>query len=294
CFSVFLFFFSSRRRHTRFSRDWSSDVCSSDLLQTTMEPFVLLRQQDEHLLGRVQIIDLFDVGHDLQKARSRSHGKIFFGQWIRAYAKASDEVAPFEKQLELAALEHELFVPRPAPELRELPSLEPLGVHTQTRAIEQQHLRMRPTAIREQEQRTAEWVEAHVVAHDPCESLEALPHVDGLAERIDLCRAEFADYRTSRASTTRSASVSPRTRIPEGRIAVNRLGSGSSLGSGTSSTISPLRAHIGALGLRRPSQFQRLACLISRASARDVTVPPAARHRSANATTSARICFEKM
>src|SRR5690606_26697634 len=28
---VFWFFFSSRRRHTRFSRDWSSDVCSSDL-----------------------------------------------------------------------------------------------------------------------------------------------------------------------------------------------------------------------------------------------------------------------
>src|SRR6266511_1546985 len=28
---MFFFFFSSRRRHTRFSRDWSSDVCSSDL-----------------------------------------------------------------------------------------------------------------------------------------------------------------------------------------------------------------------------------------------------------------------
>src|SRR5690606_39351472 len=28
---VSFFFFSSRRRHTRFSRDWSSDVCSSDL-----------------------------------------------------------------------------------------------------------------------------------------------------------------------------------------------------------------------------------------------------------------------
>src|SRR5437660_6162524 len=26
------FFFSSRRRHTRWPRDWSSDVCSSDLL----------------------------------------------------------------------------------------------------------------------------------------------------------------------------------------------------------------------------------------------------------------------
>src|SRR5690606_41087907 len=28
------YFFSSRRRHTRFSRDWSSDVCSSDLLRS--------------------------------------------------------------------------------------------------------------------------------------------------------------------------------------------------------------------------------------------------------------------
>src|SRR2546421_9271699 len=32
CVSVaFFFFFSSRRRHTRSDRDWSSDVCSSDL-----------------------------------------------------------------------------------------------------------------------------------------------------------------------------------------------------------------------------------------------------------------------
>ena len=30
----FFFFFSSRRRHTRSKRDWSSDVCSSDLLTT--------------------------------------------------------------------------------------------------------------------------------------------------------------------------------------------------------------------------------------------------------------------
>src|SRR5207253_7128691 len=28
------FFFSSRRRHTRWPRDWSSDVCSSDLYYT--------------------------------------------------------------------------------------------------------------------------------------------------------------------------------------------------------------------------------------------------------------------
>src|SRR2546430_41085 len=31
--SVTFFFFSSRRRHTRFDCDWSSDVCSSDLVQ---------------------------------------------------------------------------------------------------------------------------------------------------------------------------------------------------------------------------------------------------------------------
>src|SRR2546429_4621556 len=36
-----VFFFSSRRRHTRCSRDWSSDVCSSDLiLSRTLPPFM--------------------------------------------------------------------------------------------------------------------------------------------------------------------------------------------------------------------------------------------------------------
>src|SRR5690606_28260257 len=32
------FFFSSRRRHTRFSRDWSADVCSSDLESARTTP----------------------------------------------------------------------------------------------------------------------------------------------------------------------------------------------------------------------------------------------------------------
>src|SRR5438105_8781192 len=32
----FFFFFSSRRRHTRSTRDWSSDVCSSDLLSKSV------------------------------------------------------------------------------------------------------------------------------------------------------------------------------------------------------------------------------------------------------------------
>src|SRR5207249_7061133 len=33
----FFFFFSSRRRHTRSKRDWSSDVCSSDLIGLGVE-----------------------------------------------------------------------------------------------------------------------------------------------------------------------------------------------------------------------------------------------------------------
>src|SRR5690606_23088882 len=40
--------FSSRRRHTRFSRDWSSDVCSSDLKNNAMrsEPEMPLEELD--------------------------------------------------------------------------------------------------------------------------------------------------------------------------------------------------------------------------------------------------------
>src|SRR5690606_40877871 len=39
-FSVVIF--SSRRRHTRFSRDWSSDVCSSDLRHSPLSNYSLL------------------------------------------------------------------------------------------------------------------------------------------------------------------------------------------------------------------------------------------------------------
>src|ERR1039457_7067787 len=36
---MLLFFFSSRRRHTRLQGDWSSDVCSSDLYDITWTAF---------------------------------------------------------------------------------------------------------------------------------------------------------------------------------------------------------------------------------------------------------------
>src|SRR3712207_8812762 len=34
---VYVLFFSSRRRHTRYWRDWSSDVCSSDLAEADLQ-----------------------------------------------------------------------------------------------------------------------------------------------------------------------------------------------------------------------------------------------------------------
>src|SRR2546429_7393921 len=38
CGGILIFFLSSRRRHTRCSRDWSSDVCSSDLGEWALPP----------------------------------------------------------------------------------------------------------------------------------------------------------------------------------------------------------------------------------------------------------------
>src|SRR5437868_12658500 len=61
----FVFFFSSRRRHTRSKRDWSSDVCSSDLvhaldadelaLDAGLQPFL------DRLAAEVPEIDLAEV-----------------------------------------------------------------------------------------------------------------------------------------------------------------------------------------------------------------------------------------
>src|SRR3989449_8261777 len=51
-FSFLFFFFSSRRRHTRCSRDWSSDVCSSDLAERCVEGIEADRAQCEYWLER--------------------------------------------------------------------------------------------------------------------------------------------------------------------------------------------------------------------------------------------------
>src|SRR2546422_11755314 len=52
----FVFFFSSRRRHTRCSRDWSSDVCSSDLRKGCS---VHVQEMLRALQGHGASVDLF-------------------------------------------------------------------------------------------------------------------------------------------------------------------------------------------------------------------------------------------
>src|SRR5690348_17954818 len=52
-YHTFYFFFSSRRRHTRWTGDWSSDVCSSDLAISDKESFLTAREllNKEGILG---------------------------------------------------------------------------------------------------------------------------------------------------------------------------------------------------------------------------------------------------
>src|SRR3970040_829558 len=74
-----IFFFSIRRRHTRSLRDWSSDVCSSDLLQALGEAEVgdvglaLGVHQD---VGRLQRSEERRVGKECRSWGSPYHSQI--------------------------------------------------------------------------------------------------------------------------------------------------------------------------------------------------------------------------
>src|SRR3712207_7880284 len=86
-----LFLFSSRRRHTRYWRDWSSDVCSSDLAADAATPedaddVVLLgpldgheRLTDELLVHLVREV-LLD-GAAVERSEERRVGKECRSRW---------------------------------------------------------------------------------------------------------------------------------------------------------------------------------------------------------------------
>src|SRR5690625_5766986 len=51
-----VFFFSSRRRHTRWPRNWSSDVCSSDLSCLLRSDDAAVAQRRQHLIDGLAVI----------------------------------------------------------------------------------------------------------------------------------------------------------------------------------------------------------------------------------------------
>src|SRR5438105_8526416 len=98
----FFFFFSSRRRHTRSTRDWSSDVCSSDLV-------VVRRDEGVELLlllsGGAALLDVDAHGfHPAREVFLTLGGEPFFGEpaleLLRAAEFAEDQVQLAHDQLE--------------------------------------------------------------------------------------------------------------------------------------------------------------------------------------------------
>src|SRR5688500_4920141 len=80
-----VFFFSSRRRHTRLQGDWSSDVCSSDLAFSGSPLFrnswvfsfnrlsfiAQVVQGMAKVLPRVYVLSIFPAGHQIGRASCR-------------------------------------------------------------------------------------------------------------------------------------------------------------------------------------------------------------------------------
>src|SRR5256885_8498193 len=58
---LYLFFFSSRRRHTRLQGDWSSDVCSSDLGAAAVAGGVIEEAAGQRAVEGVDVPDLAAV-----------------------------------------------------------------------------------------------------------------------------------------------------------------------------------------------------------------------------------------
>src|SRR5256885_5463208 len=74
-----VFFFSSRRRHTRLQGDWSSDVCSSDLSESYLDfrgrgyggtVGAGLAGEAQHAFADDVLLDLGRTGEDRARARA--------------------------------------------------------------------------------------------------------------------------------------------------------------------------------------------------------------------------------
>src|SRR2546430_1684716 len=98
CEAYIYFFFSSRRRHTRFDCDWSSDVCSSDL-KLAGELFVRAELK-QHFIVRTSAI--------YGKQPCRAKGGLNFVELMLKLARERGEVR---------VVDSEFVTPTPTPQL---------------------------------------------------------------------------------------------------------------------------------------------------------------------------------
>src|SRR2546430_6400366 len=98
----FAFFFSSRRRHTRFDCDWSSDVCSSDLLAARLvgldlplrhlEPVRRVPEED-HAQHRHEVVARGELGVGAEVVRGLPEGGL---ELLKILVGAAGHAGPLE------------------------------------------------------------------------------------------------------------------------------------------------------------------------------------------------------
>src|SRR5699024_11691749 len=88
CITLLYFFFSSRRRHTISKRDWSSDVCSSDLIKKRGRPIELYRLESlyrrippHHAMKEKVFSDFKKARTGIRDRKSRRVGKEGRARW---------------------------------------------------------------------------------------------------------------------------------------------------------------------------------------------------------------------
>src|SRR6266481_8080457 len=81
---MIFFFFSSRRRHTRWNCDWSSDVCSSDLMRSKAR-----RLKAEHDIALV-IVDYLQLMQGPGDVENRQQEISYISRSLKALAKELD------------------------------------------------------------------------------------------------------------------------------------------------------------------------------------------------------------
>src|SRR5260370_13157252 len=116
------FFFSSRRRHTRFKCDWSSDVCSSDLTDHKRAEAALRTTEKLAAAGRMAAALAHEINNPLESVTNLVYlakRERAVPEPVRNYLKPADE--------ELVRIAH---IPKQAlgPN-RASPTPEPLPIH---------------------------------------------------------------------------------------------------------------------------------------------------------------------